>query len=170
MISLWVRNHCGGSEKLGRKWICSDLGNSPSYLAKRLIGVQRELQRVKTSERLILNPENTNVSFSCRVYRNLMISRRTKSRITVLAFNSLILQAYRQNRFRDSGRSEAKNKTVLWQLVLLTCRFPVIAEVVQVLKRHFGADLLAFEFEMGLFEHSRRCIRQGRGSCPETHS
>jgi adenine specific DNA methylase Mod len=86
------------AEKLGRKWICSDLGKFSIHTArKRLIGVQRELKKEGKNYRAfeVLNLGKYEREFFVSGLSEL--DEKAEQQIDnnrELAFNSLILQAY----------------------------------------------------------------------------
>ena len=147
------------AEKLGRKWITSDLGKFAIHTArKRLINVQRELKAEGKDFRAF---EILNLG---RYERNFFISgleefdAKTASQLErnkELAFNNLILTAYKAepvSGFR-TFRGKKQNRIVaIGPVNLPVSRLfaeQVVAECVE--KGVTKVDLLAFEFEMGLF-------------------
>ena len=147
------------AEKLGRKWICSDLGKFSIHTArKRLIGVQRELKKEGKNYRAfeVLNLGKYEREFF--VSGLLELDEKAEEQVEnnrELAFNSLILQAYEAepvSGFR-TFRGKKNNRVIaIGPVNMPVSRLfaeQVVAECVE--KGITKADLLAFEFEMGLF-------------------
>jgi len=147
------------AEKLGRKWICSDLGKFSIHTArKRLIGVQRELKKEGKNYRAfeVLNLGKYEREFFVSGLAEL--DKKSEQRVgnnRELAFNSLILQAYQAepvSGFR-TFRGKKNNRVIaIGPVNMPVSRLfaeQVVAECVE--KGITKADLLAFEFEMGLF-------------------
>lgn len=146
------------AEKLGRKWIGSDLGKFAIHTSrKRLIGVQRELKQQGKDFRAfeILNlgkyerAHYIGVNFNLRAEeRDRQMQQKEKD------FTALILKAYKAeavanfNTFhgKKAGRMVAVGPVNLpvtrlfVEEIILECREKRISRV----------DVLAFEFEMGL--------------------
>jgi DNA modification methylase len=147
------------AEKLGRKWICSDLGKYSIHTArKRLIGVQRELKNQVKDFRAfeILNLGKYERQFFVSGLDELDAKSSSQiERNKELAFNNLILNAYKAESvsgFR-TFRGKKQNRIVaIGPVNLPVSRLfaeQVVAECVE--KGVTKVDLLAFEFEMGLF-------------------
>jgi hypothetical protein len=147
------------AEKLGRKWICSDLGKFAIHTArKRLISVQRELKsQVKDFRAFeILNLGKYERQFFVSGLDELDSKSASQvERNKELAFNNLILNAYKAepvSGFR-TFRGKKQNRIVaIGPVNLPVSRLfaeQVVAECVE--KGVTKVDLLAFEFEMGLF-------------------
>ena len=147
------------AEKMGRKWICSDLGKFSIHTArKRLIGVQRELKKENENYRAfeVLNLGKYEREFF--VSGILELDEKSSQQVEnnrELAFNSLILQAYHAepvSGFR-TFRGKKNNRVIaIGPVNMPVSRLfaeQVVAECVE--KGITKADLLAFEFEMGLF-------------------
>lgn len=146
------------AEKLGRKWIGSDLGKFAIHTTrKRLIGVQRELKAKGQDFRAfeILNLGK----YERQHYIGLNPNLRDEEKQKQLAekekkFIELILYAYRADRVEGFKTFHGKKGARLVSIgpinlpvtrlfveeVLLECRSKQITKV----------DILAFEFEMGL--------------------
>ena len=147
------------AEKLGRKWICSDLGKFSIHTSrKRLIGVQRLLKKNKKNYRAF---EVLNLG---KYERDFFVSGLTKNDDSIndqvmknkeLAFNSLILKAYQAEAVSEfrTFRGKKNNRLVAIGPVNLPVSRLYAEEVVSecVEKSITKADILAFEFEMGLF-------------------
>jgi DNA modification methylase len=147
------------AEKLGRKWICSDLGKFSIHTArKRLIGVQREMKsQVKDFRAFeILNLGKYERQFFVSGLDEL--DEKSSSQVErnkELAFNNLILNAYKAESvsgFRTFRGKKQDRIVAIGPVNLPVSRLfaeQVVAECVE--KGVTKVDLLAFEFEMGLF-------------------
>lgn len=147
------------AEKLGRKWICTDLGKFAIHTTrKRLIQVQREL---KAADKPFRAFEVLNLGrYERQAYLHVGGRISAEQRETALAqkeqeFRSLILRAYRAEALEGDGFFHGKRSgrlVVVGPINLPVGRLFVEEVIVECRKR--GAtrvDLLAFEFEMGLF-------------------
>jgi DNA modification methylase len=147
------------AEKLGRKWIGTDLGKFAIHTTrKRLIAVQRELKAANKPFRAF---EVLNLGrYERQAYLNVSGRLSGKKREQALAkkeqeFRELILKAYRAEPLAESGFFHGKQGSRL--VVLGPINLPVgrlFVEEVITESRKRGAtrvDILAFEFEMGLF-------------------
>ena len=147
------------AEKLGRKWIATDLGKFGIHTTrKRLIGVQREL---KTSGKSFRAFEVLNLGrYERQAYLNVSGRLTGKKREQALAkkendFRELILKAYKAEPLSESGFFHGKQGGRL--VVIGPINLPVgrlFVEEIVMESRKRGAtrvDILAFEFEMGLF-------------------
>ena len=147
------------AEKLGRKWICSDLGKFSIHATrKRLISVQRELKKETKNYRAfeVLNLGKYERQFFMSGLSEL--DDQAKNQVEnnrEIAFNSLILQAYQAEPVQGfrTFRGKKQNRVVAIGPVNMPVSRLFAEEVVQecVEKGITKADLLAFEFEMGLF-------------------
>jgi hypothetical protein len=147
------------AEKLGRKWIVTDLGKFAIHTTrKRMIGVQRALKAEGKSYRAfeILNLGRYERAHFIGVNPNLreeekVIQLEAKER----AFVELILRAYQAEQvenFNTFVGKKAGRLVAVGPVNLPVTRLfveEVILECRQ--KRVSRADILAFEFEMGLF-------------------
>jgi len=147
------------AEKLGRKWIGADLGKFAIHTTrKRMISVQRELKEAGKDYRAfeILNLGKYERQHYIGVNPNL----RDKEKEKQLAkrekdFLELILRAYRAEKvdsFRTlHGKKSARLVAVGPINLPVTRRFveEIISECLE--KKLVKIDILAFEFEMGLF-------------------
>jgi site-specific DNA-methyltransferase (adenine-specific)/adenine-specific DNA-methyltransferase len=147
------------AEKLGRKWIATDLGKFGIHTTrKRLIGVQRELktagQDFRAFEVLTLG------RYERQAYLNINPRLQGKQRETALAkkeseFRELILKAYKAQPLTDDGFFHGKQGGRL--VAIGPINLPVgrlfVEEVIMECRKRGStrADILAFEFEMGLF-------------------
>lgn len=147
------------AEKLGRKWIATDLGKFGIHTTrKRLIQVQRELKAAGNSFRAF---EVLNLGrYERQAYLNVAGRLTGKQKEQALAkkeaeFRDLILKAYRAESLPDTGFFHGKNSGRL--VVVGPINLPVgrlfIEEVITECRKRGASrvDVLAFEFEMGLF-------------------
>jgi site-specific DNA-methyltransferase (adenine-specific)/adenine-specific DNA-methyltransferase len=154
------------AERLGRKWIATDLGKFAIHTTrKRLIGVQREL---KAAEKPFRAFEVLNLGrYERQAYLNVGGRLTGKQKEEALAtkereFRDLILKAYKATGFGgDEGQPAqdgffhgARNGRLI---VIGPINLPVgrlfVEEVITECRKRGAtrADVLAFEFEMGLF-------------------
>jgi site-specific DNA-methyltransferase (adenine-specific)/adenine-specific DNA-methyltransferase len=147
------------AEKLGRKWIATDLGKLGIHTTrKRLIQVQRELkaggQPFRAFEVLNLG------RYERQAYLNVAGRLTGKKKEQALArkeqeFRELILKAYRAEPLPDAAFFHGKNGGRL--VVVGPINLPVgrlfVEEVITECRKRGASrvDVLAFEFEMGLF-------------------
>lgn len=147
------------AEKLNRKWICTDLGKFAIHTTrKRLIGVQREL---KAAEKPFRAFEVLNLGrYERQAYLNVGGRLTSEQKEQALAqkeceFRKLILRAYRGEALDNDAFFDGKQAgrlVVIGPINLPVGRLFVEEVIVETRKR--GAtrvDVLAFEFEMGLF-------------------
>jgi len=147
------------AEKLGRKWIATDLGKFGIHTTrKRLIGVQREL---KAAERPFRAFEVLNLGrYERQAYLNVGGRLNASQREQALAqkereFRELILRAYKAEAFDNDGFFHGKHGGRL--VVIGPINLPVgrlfVEEVITECRKRGATrvDMLAFEFEMGLF-------------------
>lgn len=147
------------AEKLGRKWIATDLGKFGIHTTrKRLIQVQREL---KASGKPFRAFEVLNLGrYERQAYLNVAGRLTGKQKEQALAkkeaeFRELILKAYRAEPLPDMGFFHGKNGGRL--VVVGPINLPVgrlfVEEVITECRKRGASrvDVLAFEFEMGLF-------------------
>lgn len=147
------------AEKLGRKWICTDLGKFAVHTTrKRLIQVQRELKEDGKDFRAF---EVLNLGrYERQAYLSVGGRLSGKQKEAVLAqkereFRELILRAYKAQPLADDGYFHGKNAGRL--VVIGPINLPVgrlfVEEVITECRKRGAtrADILAFEFEMGLF-------------------
>jgi DNA modification methylase len=147
------------AEKLGRKWIGSDLGKFAIHTTrKRMVGVQRQLKKNGKNYRAfeILNLGKYERQHYIGVNPNLrdeekqaQIAQREKD------FIALVLGAYKAEAFSGFKTFHGKKSSRL--VAIGPINLPVsrlfVEEVINECqeKRITKADILAFEFEMGLF-------------------
>ena len=147
------------AEKLGRKWIATDLGKFGIHTTrKRLIQVQRELKSEGKPFRAF---EVLNLGrYERQAYLNVGGNLSAKKKEQALArkeqeFRDLILKAYRAEPLPEAGFFHGKNGGRL--VVIGPINLPVgrlfVEEVITECRKRGATrvDLLAFEFEMGLF-------------------
>lgn len=152
------------AEKHGRRWIATDLGKFGIHTTrKRLIGVQREL---KASERNFRAFEVLNLGrYERQAYLNIGGRLSADQRVAALAekereFRDLILRAYKASPLGAEGAAQdgffhgARNGRLV---VIGPINLPVgrlfVEEVITECRKRGASrvDILAFEFEMGLF-------------------
>lgn len=147
------------AEKLGRKWIATDLGKFGIHTTrKRLVQVQRALKAAGKPFRAF---EVLNLGrYERQAYLNVSTTLSAKKKADALArkereFRELILKAYRAEPLPDAGFFHGKNGgrlVVVGPINLPVGRLFVDEVIVECRKRGASrADVLAFEFEMGLF-------------------
>ena len=147
------------AEKLGRKWIATDLGKFGIHTTrKRLIQVQRSQQEVGMPFRAF---EVLNLGrYERQAYLNVGGRLSGTQKEAALAqkereFRELILRAYKAQPLEDQSFFHGKNAgrlVVVGPINLPVGRLFVEEVITECRKRSASrADLLAFEFEMGLF-------------------
>ncbi|MCE2722753.1 MAG: site-specific DNA-methyltransferase [Burkholderiales bacterium] len=147
------------AEKLGRKWIATDLGKFGIHTTrKRLIGVQRELKAAEKNFRAF---EVLNLGrYERQAYLNVSGRLTGTQKAEALAtkereFRELILRAYKAEPLQGESFFHGKNAgrlVVVGPINLPVGRLFVEEVITECRKRGASrADVLAFEFEMGLF-------------------
>jgi DNA modification methylase len=147
------------AEKLGRKWITSDLGKFAIHTTrKRLIGVQRELKAEGKDYRAfeILNLGKYERQHYIGVNPNLRQAEQQKQlEAKEAAFLDLILRAYRAEKttgFAAFHGKKAGRLVAVGPVNLPVTRLFVEEIILECRKKHITkVDILGFEFEMGLF-------------------
>jgi len=147
------------AEKLGRKWIVSDLGKFAIHTTrKRLIGVQRELKAEGKDYRAfeILNLGRYERQHYIGVNPNLREAEQQKQlEQKEAAFVDLILRAYRAEKtdgFVTFQGKKAGRLVAVGPVNLPVTRLFVEEVILECRKKHITrVDILGFEFEMGLF-------------------
>jgi adenine-specific DNA-methyltransferase len=147
------------AEQLGRKWIAADLGKFAVHTTrKRLIQVQRAL---KADGKVFRAFEVLNLGrYERQAYLNVGSRLSPKKRAAALTkkeheFRELILKAYKAQPLEGESFFHGKNAGRL--VVVGPINLPVgrlfIEEVITECRKRGAsrADVLAFEFEMGLF-------------------
>jgi site-specific DNA-methyltransferase (adenine-specific)/adenine-specific DNA-methyltransferase len=147
------------AEKLGRKWICTDLGKFAIHTTrKRLIGVQRELKAAGKPFRAfeVLNLGRYERQAYLNVGGRLSPAQREQALARKEAeFRELILRAYKGEALASDGFFHGKRAGRL--VVIGPINLPVgrlfVEEVITECRKRGATrvDVLAFEFEMGLF-------------------
>ena len=154
------------AEKLGRRWIATDLGKFGIHTTrKRLIGVQREL---KSAEKDFRAFEVLNLGrYERQAYLNVGGRLTPSQKAQALAqketeFRELILRAYKATGFGGNEGPQAQDGffhgarsgrlVVIGPINLPVGRLFVEEVITECRKRGASrVDVLAFEFEMGLF-------------------
>jgi SAM-dependent methyltransferase len=154
------------AEKLGRKWIATDLGKFAIHTTrKRLIGVQREKKAAEQDFRAF---EVLNLGrYERQAYLNVGGRLTDAQKAQALAqkeseFRELILRAYKATAFGGSDGAQAQDGffhgarngrlVVIGPINLPVGRLFVEEVITECRKRGASrVDVLAFEFEMGLF-------------------
>lgn len=147
------------AEKLGRKWIATDLGKFAIHTTrKRLIGVQRQLKDEGKDYRAfeILNLGKYERQHFVGVNPNLREEEQRKQlEEKETAFLSLILRAYRAEKtegFTSFHGKRAGRLVAVGPVNLPVTRLFVEEIILECRKKHITkVDILGFEFEMGLF-------------------
>ena len=147
------------AEKLGRKWIVSDLGKFAIHTTrKRMIGVQRELKAEGKDYRAfeILNLGKYERQHYIGVNPNLREAEQQKQlEEKEAAFVDLILRAYRAEKtdgLKTFHGKKAGRLVAVGPVNLPVTRLFVEEVILECRKKHITrVDILGFEFEMGLF-------------------
>ena len=147
------------AEKLGRKWICTDLGKFAIHTTrKRMIGVQRQLKADGEDYRAfeILNLGKYERQHYIGLNPNLReVEQEQQLEEKEKAFVNLILRAYSAEK-RDgftAFQGEKAGRLVAVGPVNLPVTRLFIEEIILECRKHriTRVDILGFEFEMGLF-------------------
>lgn len=152
------------AERLGRHWVATDLGKFGVHTTrKRLIGVQRELKAAEKDFRAF---EVLNLGrYERLAYLNIGGRLNADQRAAALAekereFRDLILRAYKASPFGSGGTAQdgffhgarSGRLVVIGPINLPVGRLFVEEVITECRKRGASrVDILAFEFEMGLF-------------------
>ncbi len=147
------------AEKLGRKWIGSDLGKfSVHTTRKRMIGVQRELKKADKNYRAfeILNLGKYERQHYIGVNPNLRDEEKQQQLAErEVAFTDLILSAYKADKvegFKTFYGKKSNRLVAIGPINLPVSRVFVEEVIGECLEKQITKiDILAFEFEMGLF-------------------
>ena len=147
------------AEKLGRKWIATDLGKFAIHTTrKRMIGVQRQLKAKGNDYRAfeILNMGRYERQHYIGVNPNLREEeQRRQMEKKEAAFVDLILRAYRAEKvdnFACFNGKKAGRLVSVGPVNLPVTRLFVEEIILECRKKHITkVDILGFEFEMGLF-------------------
>ncbi|SFM07018.1 adenine-specific DNA-methyltransferase [Nitrosomonas nitrosa] len=147
------------AEKLGRKWIASDLGKFALHTTrKRMIGVQRQLKAEGKDYRAfeILNLGKYERQHYIGVNPDLREEQKQQQLAAKeAAFLDLILRAYRAEKvtqFACFHGKKAGRLVAVGPVNLPVTRLFVEEVILECRKQHITkVDILGFEFEMGLF-------------------
>ena len=147
------------AEKLGRKWIVSDLGKFAIHTTrKRLIGVQRQLKAEGKDYRAfeILNMGKYERQHYIGINPNLReVEQQKQLAEKEAAFVDLILHAYRAEKtdgFATFHGKKAGRLVSVGPVNLPVTRLFVEEVILECRQKHITrVDILGFEFEMGLF-------------------
>lgn len=147
------------AEKLGRKWIATDLGKFAIHTTrKRLIGVQRQLKKEGQNFRAfeILNLGRYERQHFIGVNPNLReIEQQRQLQQREEAFVELILRAYRAegvDGFHTFQGKKSGRLVAVGPVNLPVTRLFVEEVILECRQKHITrVDILGFEFEMGLF-------------------
>lgn len=147
------------AEKLGRKWIASDLGKFGIHTTrKRMIGVQRALKQENKPYRAfeILNLGKYERQHYIGVNPSLREEEQRKQlEQKEAAFLDLILRAYRAEKTDGFGTFHGKKAgrlVAIGPVNMSVTRLFVEEVILECRKKHITrVDILGFEFEMGLF-------------------
>jgi len=147
------------AEKLGRKWIGSDLGKFAIHTTrKRMIQVQRQLKSEGKDYRAfeILNLGKYERQHYIGVNPNLREAEQQKQlEEKEAAFVDLILRAYRAEKtdgFKTFNGKKAGRLVAVGPVNLPVTRLFVEEVILECREKHVTrVDILGFEFEMGLF-------------------
>ena len=147
------------AEKLGRKWIVTDLGKFAVHTTrKRMIAVQRQLKADGADYRAfeILNLGKYERQHYTQVNSNLREEEKKKQSVEKeKAFIDLILRAYAAEKTESFTSFQGKKAGRL--VAIGPINLPVtrlfVEEIILGCRRHqiTRVDVLGFEFEMGLF-------------------
>ena len=147
------------AEKLGRRWIATDLGKFAIHTTrKRLIGVQRELKAADKNFRAfeLLNLGRYERQAYLNVGGRLLPEQREQALLQKeTEFRKLILRAYKGEPLVSDAFFHGKHGGRL--VVIGPINLPVgrlfVEEVITECRKRGATrvDVLAFEFEMGLF-------------------
>jgi DNA modification methylase len=147
------------AEKLGRKWIATDLGKFAIHTTrKRMIGVQRQMKTDGKDYRAfeILNLGRYERQHYIGVNPDLREEqKRQQLAAKEAAFLELILRAYRADKiegFTTFHGKRAGRLVAIGPVNLPVTRLFVEEIILECRKKHITkVDILGFEFEMGLF-------------------
>ena len=147
------------AEKLGRKWITTDLGKFAIHTTrKRLIGVQRQLKTEGRDYRAfeILNLGKYERQHYVGVNDDLREEQKQQQLAAKeAAFLELILNAYRAEKVEGFTTFHGKRSgrmVVIGPVNMPVTRLFVEEIILECRKKHITkVDILGFEFEMGLF-------------------
>jgi len=147
------------AEKLGRKWIGSDLGKFSIHTTrKRMINIQRQLKEESKSYRAfeILNLGKYERQYYIGINPNLRDKEQQRQIMAKEAsFSKLILTAYKAkaiNGYKTFIGKKSGRLVVIGPVNLPVTRLFVEEIILECKEKHITrVDILGFEFEMGLF-------------------
>ena len=147
------------AERLGRKWICADLGKFAIHTTrKRMIGEQRQLKADGKSYRAfeVLNLGKYERQHFVGINPGLREEEQQRQLVSKeAAFLELILKAYRAEKidhFAAFHGKKAGRLVAVGPVNLPVTRLFVEEIILECRKHHITkVDILGFEFEMGLF-------------------
>lgn len=147
------------AEKLGRKWLATDLGKFAIHTTrKRIIGVQRALKAEGKDYRAfeILNLGRYERQHYVGVNQDLREEQKQQQLAArEAAFLELILTAYRAEKVEGFTTFHGKRSgrmVVIGPVNMPVARLFVEEVILECRKKHITkVDILGFEFEMGLF-------------------
>jgi hypothetical protein len=155
------------AEKLGRKWIVSDLGKFGIHTTrKRMIGVQRQLKAEGKNYRAfeILNLGKYERQHYIGINPNLReVEQQKQLEAKEAAFLDLILRAYRAEKtdgFATFHGKRAGRLVAVGPINLPITRLFVEEIILECRQKHITkVDILGFEFEMGLvMKHAPKAL------------
>ncbi|OIP98468.1 site-specific DNA-methyltransferase [Candidatus Wirthbacteria bacterium CG2_30_54_11] len=152
---------CAVAEKFGRKWIGSDIGKFAIHTTrKRMLGIQRELKAAGKPYRAfeILNLGKYERQHFIGVNPSLRDEqKRQQIEQKERDFIDLILKAYKADAvtdFRTFHGKKAGRLVAIGPIDLPVTRLYVEAVIEECIEKKITkADIIAFEYEMGLFPH-----------------
>jgi adenine-specific DNA-methyltransferase len=147
------------AEKLGRKWIASDLGKFAIHSTrKRMIGIQRELKAGGKDFRAfeILNLGKYERQHYIGINENLRLEEQQQQiEARESEFVQLILNAYKADSaegFRTFQGKKSGRLVAVGPVNVPVSRLYVEEVILECRQKHITkVDILGFEFEMGLF-------------------
>jgi len=147
------------AEKLGRKWITTDLGKFAIHTTrKRMIGVQRQLKDDGKSYRAfeVLNLGKYERQHYIGINPNLReVEKQMQLEAKEAEFLALILRAYRAEQtqgFQTFHGKRAGRVVAVGPVNLPVTRLFVEEVILECRQKHITrVDIFGFEFEMGLF-------------------
>ena len=147
------------AEKLNRKWIGSDLGKFAIHTTrKRMINVQRQLKSADKPYRAfeILNLGKYERAHYIGINQDLRTEQQRKQiKKKESEFVELILKAYKAQKidgFNNFSGKKTDRLVAIGPINLPVTRLYVEELLLECRKKHISrVDILAFEFEMGLF-------------------
>ena len=148
------------AEKLGRKWIAADLGKFAVHTTrKRMIGVQRELKAARKNYRAfeVLNLGKYERQQYIGINSKLADSEQLRAKSE--QYVNLIRDAY--SALPIAGHSVFQGQRAGRFVAIGAINLPVTRSFVEAIideslqKQITRVDILAFEYEMGLFPHMR---------------